>query len=722
MKIHLYISLIFLTFPVHLWADSTSWEAYEDITFYEVGMGYDEGLKETATLNFIREDADGIFWVGDRDGNLFRFNGYAALNVKEYINHKQDSILTTSTVTALTIDNSQDIWLGSSNGLFKIQHSDLQCNRIILDDPLYEANFRNHITEIAAEGDTLFVGTHNGLYLVDRKSGKVLKGFFNDGKAKTDVREGTNTTVGGIYLIDLPHQIWLSLNDRMYQLNISTDRYQEYIADFVNPNQLRFNQGTIQDDSLLIIPTNGYGMVYFNLNDQSFSKCAVDQSNYALYLNNIVSSLPLNDSISLITSYDWGTGLVNHHTCEVHWMSVPIFLQFGAHKLFKDDLGYVWSGIGGELFRTNQSIAEVQTRDVKPIIDMTGFFANNVKKGIPCFEGYAPYKLGEYERSIEIVFSLTHAHKFDSVRYEYQLDGQAWQLITSPNKLLITNPANGKNTLIIRAISGDETIAKREIVFRIHLPFYKSAWFYISITLAILGIVFGTARFRINQVRKEERLKADFEKKLAEIESMALRSQINPHFIFNTLNSIKYYAVAKSPSETGEFINHFSVLIRQILENSKKNLISLREEIETLTNYIEVEKLRFRNAFEFYIEVDPNIDQDFFMIPPSLLQPFVENAIWHGLMHKEEDKQLTILFTQQDNSIICQIIDNGIGREASANIHKTKTHKTSLGMSITKERIEHLHTVHGIKSDFEIIDLYDDDNPAGTKVVLRFSI
>ncbi|MEL6719093.1 MAG: hypothetical protein AAFP82_10285 [Bacteroidota bacterium] len=121
--------------------------------------------------------------------------------------------------------------------------------------------------------------------------------------------------------------------------------------------------------------------------------------------------------------------------------------------------------------------------------------------------------------------------------------------------------------------------------------------------------------------------------------------------------------------------------------------------------------------------MDETIDQDFFMIPPSLLQPFVENSIWHGLMHKEGDKRLEVIFRQEEDTIFCEITDNGIGREAAAKISKNRSHKNSLGTKITAERIEHLQAVHGIQSDFEIIDLYDDEGKAGgTKVVVSFSL
>lgn len=723
MKPFLLIAFFLLILPMCTWADSTSWHGLEDLSFYEVQIGFEEGFKNTTRINIIRENAEGILWMGGREGGLFRYNGHSLFNAKDFINNTQDSILNISMVRALVIDDDQDIWLGSKIGLFKINGADLKCSRIELDRPLHEADFRNHITQIIPRGDTIYVGTQNGLYLVDRVSGEVLKGFFNDGQEKRHIRVGTHTTIGGIYPGGAPQEVWLSFTDSLCLLNTLTGITHTYGPGFFGDVQINLKQGIIYQDTVALIPSERHGLVTFSLRDRVFANCLIDFSDYVFNSNDIASALPINDSLILVTAYNWGTGLLNRHTCAVHWLRVPVFLQFGAHRLFLDDNGYVWTGIGGKLFITDRAITPNPRGISKSTIDVTDFVVNEAKKGMPFLEAYPVYNLGEYERNIELTFSLTQAYAFDSTRYEYQLNGREWQHISTPNHLRISSPINGKNNLSIRAIADGQIIAKRDLSFHIFFPFYKSAWFYLFFTVVILSIGYSLARYRIAQVRKEERLKAEYEKKLAEIESMALRSQINPHFIFNTLNSIKYYAIKKTPSETGEFINRFSVLIRQILENSKKGLIPLREEIETLSNYIEVEKLRFRNAFTSIIEVDPSIDQDFFMIPPSLLQPFVENAIWHGLMHQEGDKQLQIRIEQVDSMIICQIIDNGIGREAAASIYKAKKHKSSLGVSITKQRIEHLQTVYGIESDLEIIDLYaEDGKPVGTKVLVRFSI
>lgn len=723
MKPFLFIIFFLLILPVYAWADSISWRGLEDLTFYEVQIGFEAGFKKSTRINIIREDAEGILWMGGREGDLFRFNGHSLFNARDFINKTQDSILNISLVRALAIDDHQNIWLGSKVGLFKINGSDLKCIRIELDQPLHEANFRNHITQILPQGDTIFVGTQNGLYLLDRISGEVLKGFFNDGQEKRHVRVGTHTTVGGIYPGVRPHEIWLSFSDSLRLLNTLTGIAQTYGPAFFEEGKGLLKQGVLYQDTVALIPSERHGLVTFNLNDKSFSSCLIDYHDFVFNSNDIASVLPINDSLSLVTAYNWGTGLLNRYTCAIYWLRVPVFLQFGSHKLFLDDIGYGWTGIGGKLFITDRAIVSNPNGISRPIIDVTDFFVNETKKGMPFLEAYPVYRLGEYERNIELTFSLTQAHAFDSIRYEYQLNGKDWQYISTSNHLRVSNPINGKNNLIIRAIADGQLIAKRNVSFHIFFPFYKSAWFYLFFTIVILSMGYGLARYRIAQVRKEERLKAEYEKKLAELESMALRSQINPHFIFNTLNSIKYYAIKKTPSETGEFINRFSVLIRQILENSKKGLIPLREEIETLSNYVEVEKLRFRNAFTSTIEIDPSIDQDFFMIPPSLLQPFVENAIWHGLMHQEGEKQLRIRIAQEESMIVCEITDNGIGREAAASIYKAKKHKSSLGVSITKQRIEHLQTVYGIESDFEIIDRYGEEGkPAGTKVLVRFSI
>jgi len=719
LKVFLSIPFLLFGLPYFAWADTTSWvRQLEDIDFPKVEIAYEEGLRNAETAFWLTEDRQGIIWMGSVKG-LFRFNGHSALNVTEYINNTHANIFTSEWVSVLFLDEFQWLWVGTTQGLYRIRLEDLKCEKVFLDEPLHESNYRNNIRRMLAKEEELFVGTQNGVYVLDIHSGKVKEKYLNDGKE----HNGRQTTrgVSSLYPNISDQYLWVCLLDGIYQIDRSNGTWQRWRSDFTKEDEHFFYQGILYD-SILLMPSYNQGMIEFDLRSKKISNYSTPESKNGRHWNRIRSVIAINDSVSLINAESLGNGWYHRFHKEFHWMPSTKYLKEGFHANWIDSHGYVWSSRKGFVFRSDRAIVAAENPS-RSILDVSAIYVNGIKRSVPCLEGYEELSLAEQERSLEFTFSLTQYYLYDTLSYEYQLNHKAWKAIEVPNKLSIFGLRGGKSQISIRAKTRAQVIAERTIYFDVFVPFYKRTWFYILCAIALLAIGFGIFRFRIAQVRKEERIRAGFERKLAEIESMALRSQINPHFIFNTLNSIKYYAVAKDPSETGEFINHFSALIRQILENSKKNLIPLREEIATLSNYIEIEKLRFRNAFESRVEVDPEIDQDFFMIPPSLIQPFVENSIWHGLMHKKGDKRLEVIFRQEEDTIFCEIIDNGIGRAASANIRKSNTHKSSLGMSITKDRIEHLYAVHGIKSDFEIIDLYDENGEvAGTKVVVSFTI
>ena len=186
----------------------------------------------------------------------------------------------------------------------------------------------------------------------------------------------------------------------------------------------------------------------------------------------------------------------------------------------------------------------------------------------------------------------------------------------------------------------------------------------INIISSVVTIV-GTFIFlKWNQKKTELALLDKHSRELAQLEMSALRAQMNPHFLFNSLNSIKNFALTKGPKETASYLTKFSHLIRLILQNSKSPLVNLKDELEALKLYIEIESLRFAQKFKFKFQVDEGLLISSIQIPPLILQPFVENSIWHGLMHKKEGEgHLIISVKDQGNSIQCTIEDNGIGRE-----------------------------------------------------------
>ena len=265
--------------------------------------------------------------------------------------------------------------------------------------------------------------------------------------------------------------------------------------------------------------------------------------------------------------------------------------------------------------------------------------------------------------------------------------------------------------------------SKQPSVTHIHIStvWWKTTWFWGLSALVILGVAYLLYRLRIRQVLKEERLRSDYERRLTDVEMSALRAQMNPHFIFNSLNSIEYYIISNDPERASDYLNRFSRLIRLTLQNSKTTIVKLSDDLEALQLYVELESLRFDNLFDYEIKVEKDLRKEEVMIPPLLIQPYVENAIWHGLMQKRGDKGLlSVTISRRKNNLICYIEDNGIGREAAEKLKsKSATKRKSFGMKITKDRLDALNHLAGTKASVQIFDLKDDDgNATGTRVEL----
>lgn len=223
------------------------------------------------------------------------------------------------------------------------------------------------------------------------------------------------------------------------------------------------------------------------------------------------------------------------------------------------------------------------------------------------------------------------------------------------------------------------------------------------------------------QEQKKAELKLIYEKKISELENVALRSQMNPHFLFNSLNAIKFFILSNQNNQAANYLNRFSKLIRLILEHSKESLIDLNNELKALKLYLEIESTRFDDSFSYNIQIDEDVNADTLLVPPLLLQPFVENAIWHGLLPKKNaEKLLQISILKRKENYLFIIEDNGIGR-ASSNKKKSadKNLRRSFGMQITQERIDlyNNNTQGNIK--LKIIDLPAN---SGTRIEIIYRL
>ena len=227
---------------------------------------------------------------------------------------------------------------------------------------------------------------------------------------------------------------------------------------------------------------------------------------------------------------------------------------------------------------------------------------------------------------------------------------------------------------------------------------------------------------KLQQLENEKR-NAELQQHAAELEMQALRAQMNPHFIFNCLSSINRIILKNESQTASDYLTRFSRLIRMVLINSQKAMIALEDELQMLRLYLDMERLRFKNSFDYSIIFTNTIDEGAVFIPPLLLQPFCENAIWHGLMQKEGQGHLNIELSMQDNILHCIISDDGIGREKAAALKSKSAEKEkSMGLAITAQRLALLNQNKNVQTFYTIEDNRDADNHiAGTKVILKIA-
>jgi LytS/YehU family sensor histidine kinase len=254
------------------------------------------------------------------------------------------------------------------------------------------------------------------------------------------------------------------------------------------------------------------------------------------------------------------------------------------------------------------------------------------------------------------------------------------------------------------------------------------------ISLASLGL-FGIYFFNRNRHKQklleteliqqkllQQQKEAEFQKNISDASVSALRSQMNPHFIFNCLNSIKLYTTQNNNEAAANYLTKFSKLIRMALENSRSETITLKNDLDSLELYIQLEAMRFKEKLKYTLLVDKNVDTDFIEVPPMLLQPYVENSIWHGLMHKEEGGCVDIHVSNNTNDLILTITikDNGVGREKAAALSNKKNGShNSIGTKATQERIQLINKQYSTEASVTTEDVISNHNIAGTLVTLK---
>ena len=323
---------------------------------------------------------------------------------------------------------------------------------------------------------------------------------------------------------------------------------------------------------------------------------------------------------------------------------------------------------------------------------------------------------------VDIRFSaiaLTQRHR---IALEYRLVGNSerWVRTEASGTAIFTGLPPGAYTFEVRAADLPDAPVTT-LAITIVPAFWQSTWFKaLIITLVLAGTTFAV-RWRLRTVRAQERLRSDFERRIGEVEMSALRAQMNPHFLFNSLNSINRYIVKHEPRIASEYLTKFSRLMRSVLNNSKEKLVPLKDDLDALLLYIDLESLRFTNRFELVSSIELEEDPGSIMVPPLLLQPYVENAIWHGLMHKKEGAPVLKVSIHQHTEVLrCEVEDNGLGRAHAAMLRSRSTiQRESMGTRITQDRLDLLKRLYNMDVSVVYTDLMDAaQRPLGTRVTL----
>jgi ligand-binding sensor domain-containing protein/two-component sensor histidine kinase len=336
-------------------------------------------------------------------------------------------------------------------------------------------------------------------------------------------------------------------------------------------------------------------------------------------------------------------------------------------------------------------------------------------------------KLSHDKNTLTLSFSAPEFIFPERIEYSYRLDGvnNEWQYTGYFNRnVTYTNLSPGKYVFHLKAQMQGGSWEDEAVDYTIIIKpaFWQTAWFRTLIILLSAGLLFLAIRYRIKSVRREEKIKGNYEKELLQLEAKALRAQMNPHFIFNCLNSIKSLIQQHNEEKSVIYLTTFSKLIRTLFNNADKKEISLYDEVETCNLYLQLEAMRLDAKFKYSINLDHEIDLKSILVPALIIQPLIENAIWHGIVPKDNTGRVDLNVTRDNGNIEIAIDDDGIGREASKlNKAKANIGHQSKGVNLTRSRLEIDNLLQQREARLVIIDKKDKEGKtAGTKVVLSF--
>ena len=732
--------------PNTIWVSTnngvTIWENVEDIYTYQY-LNEKNGLSSNQCTHLLKDSWNNL-WIGTANGGaskyapreFFHFNKSNGLagnkvyaigqdnksnlwvandakgatkikgNKLSYFDKDQDFVDTK--INAIHNDRNGQLWLGTDNGLMLIQDSSFQIfsksNGLNSDQVTDVVSFENEIW-ISTFGGGLSYANYNSNAL-----GPVI--FKSIG-----IKDGlvSNTIVDIEF--DQNGMLWYASQNRgvgmLNRENLSTFYNQQNGLSSDNVN-------CIAIDSLnnIWVGTNGNGLnKIFNRNKKIIHFKTKDG-----LTSNIVKSILSHDQALWIGNEKgvdklrWNLNKiqrVEHFGVEEGFAGIECIEKAS----FKDQDGRLWFGTVNGLMKYDAG--GKAALNSLPKVFLQSLKVNNTLKALA-----KTFKLSPDENTISIQFSGSDLGTKGKLNYQWALNNEDWSTPNENQEVFFSNLDAGAYSWKVRAINRLGAISEhQEINFSIQEAWAEKLW--VKALLGLVGLLLLSLfiRWRIKIAKRKiekEKAQLQLEKDLISLENKALQLQMNPHFIFNCLNSIQGQIGKVEDRKVKYNLAKFSKLMRSILNHSRQERISLQEEIDLLINYLGLEQISRNQSFDFSIDMDESIDPETTMIPPLMMQPFVENAIIHGVGPLKDRKgHIQINFKLKGQYLLCEIQDNGIGRAAAKEIKSQQANKNkSVALKVNSERLDLLHKDKKLKA-LEIEDLKDNGNAVGTLVKMH---
>ena len=688
---------------------------YQPIKFGEVKHNWQRGFYHEKTTNsfFIGSHfGDGLLYVDWDDKSVKNFpykskEGYANIDV---------------TIEAIVEDIDNNLILGTSEGILKF---DRDKQKITLAPMFEEFNTKYplcHVNELLSFSSDIWIATKfKGLFKFNTEDKSLSKIKFSvsdlehSGFSVIDIEEVYENT----YFCTTPfglRQCILKSNQTEYSL----EPLEEFKEHPISNIELSY---ALKVKDTLWVGSDGYGLFKLVLNKGKIANIYNYQNSENAKYNQIGKIIADDDGVHLWLNTGDGFSKFNSHSIQFNNFGIKEGIGFPGRNgkfFYKIKDGTILAGahMGFHHFHPDSLLMDLLP--VKPYLE--SFLIDGKQFPINSYSEDTLY-LEKGNRSITFDIRAINNNENALNYFSYKLVNydEEWSKADLEGNARYTKIPGGEYEFYYKAANKNlEWTHGGAVTVYVQKTLFEYSLFWLLLGLIILALAYLFYKNRMARIREQLEIKQDFNQKINELEMNALRLQMNPHFVFNSINSINWFIIKNDKDNASNYLAKFSRLIRLILENSKSKLIPLSNELEAIELYLEMESLRFEEKFKYNIELRSHVNSMNLLIPPMIIQPYIENSIWHGLMNKEGIGKIDLKVYLDDQKLVCEVEDNGIGREAANRINQLKKiKKQSLGLKITDDRLKFIDKVYGIETDTKIIDLYNEEGKAmGTRVVI----